>query len=959
MTYAFNVLIFILFFAQHLHAEVDPDIKWSTLTTEHFEIIYPTNQQAMGQKFATAAEQAYQLLIPIFKEAPSQTTVVLSDNTDTANGSAHFMPGPIIRLNMTPPSEFELFAYDDWALLLMVHEYTHILNFYPAHGVYTPLKYIFGNIIRPNALLPNWYLEGLAVNLESRLTALGRLNSRRTDAVLRALSLSGQLQQETIDKINEHYLKRWPDGHRPYLLGGAFLNYLHELGGDELIFDLNQRYSRRLPFLLNGPVHDKLGKSYARLLRDHHSELVAHSKEQLEVVRSKPGKKKLIYNGHRGQQISPRISPDSQKLVFIGENQGEGSIYIIKKNDSDQSGFIKNKAKRLHTGSKIMKVDWHPNSQSFIFSKLNRVDRYNQNFDIYSYDLKSEQVRVLTHGARAIFATYAKDGSKIYFLRREAGLSQLMQMTSEGREIKSLITVPIDEAITSLTVNDQQQLFYTRQMKNGQIGLFRYSLIDQKSERVLAQFNDMRQIHFTPHGLIFVSDKNGIPNLYLAAKDLTFAQPQTNTSTEIFNADIDPKSSQIVASELTAKGLKLSFHAGLKGLELAQVPPLIKNAKSNIDNGYTSAPGPQAKIDSQAEDYAPLTYLYPRYWMPFLYPIEGGTLLQGTTEAADPLYKHAYFLNASFDTLSEKWSYAVNYVNQTTPIKTSLAYSQIQRFLISTEILVENQATAIGFGIYPTSSLNWVTELGGVEEKSRIGTIERQRHGPTAAVQYQPATLSSFDNSAQFRLQHQHFIEGGEFIAYDRTTLLFNAKLKSWLPSQHSLNFDLRGSYAPTLSDDLVSALMLGDTTTNGVYSATLLSSVFLMRGYPSGTFVGRTLANASLSYDLPIIDIYAGAGTLPLFLRDIVMSTFVDTIYLDGYSFESDRDLYMRDEFTRAHAGAGVEFIMNTTAAYHMPLSFRLGLHYGIDKAYQGGSKVFLALGFGGFESADQHVSD
>ncbi len=87
---------------------------------------------------------------------------------------------------MLPTSFDSLDEFGDWALEMMIHEYTHILNMYPAHGIYVPFKWVFGTVVRPNAILPRWWLEGLAVNLESRLTSHGRLKSTETAAAARA-----------------------------------------------------------------------------------------------------------------------------------------------------------------------------------------------------------------------------------------------------------------------------------------------------------------------------------------------------------------------------------------------------------------------------------------------------------------------------------------------------------------------------------------------------------------------------------------------------------------------------------------------------------------------------------------------------------------------------------------------------------------------------------------------------
>ena len=141
----------------------------------------------------------------------------------------------------------------------MIHEYTHILSFYPSHGFYTPLRYIFGSVVRPLAITPRWYLEGLAVAMETKFTTKGRLRSTDTQAAIKAFIQDKKIHNMSIDRINEG-ANSWPYGGSPYLFGALFWKKAIAEKGEGVVYKLLQDGSRKLPFTLGG-TFEKFYKS--------------------------------------------------------------------------------------------------------------------------------------------------------------------------------------------------------------------------------------------------------------------------------------------------------------------------------------------------------------------------------------------------------------------------------------------------------------------------------------------------------------------------------------------------------------------------------------------------------------------------------------------------------------------------------------------------------------------------
>ncbi len=269
----------------HAYGASRPEWVYKVLLSEHFEVIFREEQKDLAKRYILAAEQAYELLMPIFKEGPDNTIIFISDDTDAANGLASFLPYPMITVFPVLPSTLDSIEdYGDWPFEVIVHEYTHILNMYPAHGFYWPLKYIFGGLVRPNAVLPKWYLEGLAVTLESHLSDHGRLRADETQATARALVLGDRLRSETLSRINEQELVTWPFGSRPYVFGGWWWNNVYTDYDPKLIEIWNQDFARRLPFFLNGPIKEQTSKTAEELLTETAYKVDSVAKDQLKTL---------------------------------------------------------------------------------------------------------------------------------------------------------------------------------------------------------------------------------------------------------------------------------------------------------------------------------------------------------------------------------------------------------------------------------------------------------------------------------------------------------------------------------------------------------------------------------------------------------------------------------------------------------------------------------------------------
>lgn len=937
-------------------AVTDPSVKWDVIKTNHFELIFDQRHKAIAKQYAKSAEKARILLKPYFKEMPDKTVVHILDTSDQTNGFASFLPYPSITVfPVLPDSLGSLDEYGIWSDLLMIHEYAHILTFEPAHGFYTPLKYIFGSIVTPTALLPRWYHEGLAVELETRLTRHGRLRSASLDAGLRALVHSGRLEKETLDRLNESAIPTWPFGERPYFFGSLLWHELMNEGGPQTINDLTQAYSRRLPFFLQGPVEDKFVQNYAEILSEMYANYRKRAESQLKAIQA-AGDHGYKLIPHKGtHQVSPSISPDGKYLAYVAADPktGQGELRLITRESSKaDTSFSTQPFKMIKSTWGTLAISWLPDSSGFVFDQVAVYKRYYQFRDLFIYLVKDKRVVRLTEGERAWEPTVSPDGQSVAFVRQRTGGTELALLDIQKRTVSKLLRPKLQTRLAHPTFINAHQIIISGRELSGRERLFVYDLNTKKMKSVLPQHRAVSQPKWTPQGLIFVSQQSGVPNLYLADASFKSAMPITNSPTRVFNGDIDPLKKEVIISQLSDEGARLYVTPQRE----KQNPPQLT---SLVSGGWPTPPRPEVQLKMEQKRYSSVKYLLPRYWIPFIYPVENGVLVQGSTGGTDPLGYHNYILEGSYDSVTMKGGYGAQYVNSWTPVDISLMGAESNEPLTGdSDIVLTNRLAAIGGSFYLTSSDRWQSAFNYAHLETRWGKNVLRRQGPSLGFSVSTSAWpdptntdeKSYRNLARLELLYTQFIEQKNYIDYGRTEVNLGAATDQWLPKRHLLSIQLKGAFAPEQPITTVGAL--GDRTVGGKYLASLITSSYLMRGYPSANFLGRELLNANIEYSFPLKEIYKGKGTFPVFMREISATLFADAVAVDGFYFNSDGN-DVRTTLDQYFYSAGAELNLTTTTAYHFPINLIFGLYYGFDSEARGGFIPFLGLGISGVSAA------
>jgi WD40-like Beta Propeller Repeat len=211
----------------------------------HVHVIYDEPILAdYAQQVARDAEAALDILSQYFGEPKEAIAITINDNSDVFNAFGSPLPRPKVSVRALFTNDALLgFGAKDELFLLLIHELTHVRQL-----TYTEIPDAafrgpqFGLVGQNTAQVPPmWFLEGIAVWIESEHTEGGRRDDALTQGLLDTLVLSENFP--TLTDVSLSSYAAWPGGNARYLLGVSFLQHLIDSYGIEAILATLREYN--------------------------------------------------------------------------------------------------------------------------------------------------------------------------------------------------------------------------------------------------------------------------------------------------------------------------------------------------------------------------------------------------------------------------------------------------------------------------------------------------------------------------------------------------------------------------------------------------------------------------------------------------------------------------------------------------------------------------------------------
>ncbi len=936
------LLVILLHAAPAKGAAFDPDAKWQTLQTKHFRINFPLKLESQAKRSAEILEEVYPGITTKWNWRPwGQTEVILLDNTDKANGMAAVLPYNWMVIFVTPPSpDSSLGHYDDWLRMLLIHEFTHIVQIDAYGGAWIPLRLLLGKTVAPSGINPTWIREGIAQYDETVFTQGGRGRGAYSDMIVRTAILEDAFP--SID-FADGLSWKWPGYKAAYAYGVTFIHWLIDTYGEKkfMEFDERVRSSVMLP-MVNHQARNVYGKTFYELWREWQQQLIYKYKNSLKTIRNEglTPYSVILKNVRDDQYYAPTLSPTGTSMVYSVLSPHRAPQIRLMNLQTGDVDVIKKKAASSQ-------FSWSQDGTKIAYAKITKHKDYYLYSDLWVYDLniqkKKKRFKRLTTGARAKDPAFFPGGQSLVYITQDRG-TEILQRYDFATKKSVVLTnnVPQYMQFANPRVSHDGKYIVVSVWKSGDgWRIYRYNSDGSKPKRLTKGAGlivEARPI-WTPDNkyIIYSSDETGISNLYRVKSSGGKHEMITNTLTGVFEPS-SANSSEVVAMRYHSEGyevvkfnspkpIKLKRGRGRRrGRGVAGRSPHTdykSYTSSSSHTDYTSSKssnlsgvgleGAPAKKGYTAPTYDPFSngkpfktgkyvafgksLFLPRFIIPSVAYADDALFAMLMTGGMDILRWHRWIAAGTYRSDCNHLGYSFNYTySRWGPYfgmgirDYAVDFGDVLFGATGRQVhLYEHRRGYYGYFAIPVDNHSF--SLGYYYEDHMAKTalqpleIASLNLGKFAGVrgsysysdaEIYPASISP-ENGRRIRLHTT--VTNSIFGSGDRNEqIIFAGDWREYIRIFRHHIFALRASGGITWGDNLVQGTFgMGGAIGEGTLASGGSYTYFPFRGLPVSALSRTRAMLFSGEYRFPIIDPLKGLGTAPFFIKSVSGAIFSD----------------------------------------------------------------------------------
>lgn len=512
--------------------------NWQYIQSEHFDIYFTDGGEKIAEFAAEVAEASYQQLktnlrydlvdrIMIITHNShndfQQTNIDLNPPEESVGGFTEFFKNRVV---VPYEGEWERFRH------VIHHELTHAVMLQMVYGA--GVQSIITGMARLQ--LPPWLIEGLA-EYESRGW------DTESDMFMRDAALNGY-----VPPIDYLY------GFMAYKGGQSVLYYLDQKYGGEKIGELlgkikvNKSLERGLKQAIGIDEKELTKKWHMHLKREYWPD-IADRKEPEEIARRLTDHTKW----HNFVNSGPALSPKGDKIAFLSDRSGYFDIYLMSAIDGrilaklvsgQQSGDLE-ELHWLRAG-----ISWSPDGKFIVFAAKSMGDDV-----LHIVEVKKRKIiNVIQLDLDGIFTpSWSPNGDEIAFMGIKHGQGDIYSYQLKTKQLVKLT----DDVASDLQpqwspdgkmlafVSDRGDFLGDSTATMGDLFEHGFRNLDiyllDRTNRQLQRITNTPHLEaspvFSPKGdrLAYISDENGIFNIFMHDLNSGMHYPITNVISGIFN----------------------------------------------------------------------------------------------------------------------------------------------------------------------------------------------------------------------------------------------------------------------------------------------------------------------------------------------------------------------------------------------------------------------------------------
>ena len=864
-------------------------LRWYQFRSPNFTFIHPEGVDSLAQAFARKLEYYYPYLGESLDHRHSHMPVVIHNESSFSNGVFVWAPKRLEIFTNPDPNGY----YQDWLTQLALHEGRHAVQIDKLNQGFTKGLFFLAGEQAVGAMavfLPYWYLEGDAVDAETRLSASGRGRQPSFEMEIKAQLLEANRLWTFSKATMGSYRHHIPDH---YQLGYLMVRHGRRTYKDKFWIDF-QQYAARKPFLLNPTWFSMKKYGFSSKKQFYEESLSAYRSHWLSTARTR----QYTYHEqwltepkrHYTNYTFPHAVTDAQVLTLKSGMDQIPEFVLIDHDGKEKRlfrpGFL-NSGRISYSEDKIVWDEFVPDTRWS-----------NRNYSIIrSFDLATGEVKKLGAKTRYFAPAVSGDGTRIVVVEQtELQQFNLRILDMEG-DSKQVIPSPGNRFIQHPVWMDEDTALVA--VVSGESGksLLSYSFGTQSWKMLFdAGKDDISYPVVKGQQIYFSGTFSGIDNIYCYHTASDSVYQLSSSRFGAFHPQLSSDGSALLFSYYTASGYEigqLELDQGLwKSLDQA------RDHREQIDYIQTKdeieVADPQGNQDT-------LNFEVRRY------------------SKALHLFNFHSWLPAYFDYLDPE----LNLDPEQIPL--SLGFSLISQNRLSTAVSQVAYEYKDGFhmfhsgiqlkGRYPVMNLYF--DYGGKPDVLRLAegdsVVSLPRDLGFTAVTYVPFRLNTgkfltliqpgidyyYKRDIQYNESRESYQVGAHYLYYKLYATSYLRKgMKDILPR---VGFNASGGYYHAPGSQVFGGLTIGGLTTYlpGPFKhQTIRLSVFRQKQYPldmshpafinlinmprglQGVIYGEILTRYSADYVFPLLYPDLTLGPL-IYLKRIRSALWAD--YLKG----------------------------------------------------------------------------